>query len=950
MGSRYEVARVTSSPLLEAALAYARAGWPVFPCSPENKQPLTPKESQPGARDGGLYVATCDEAQITRWWQRLPRAMIGLPTGRASGTLVIDLDPREHSAEAMLAALETWLGEPVTCAISRTQSGGLHLVYAMPDEALGNRAGLFRKIPGAPAEIRTHVDVRADGGYIIVPPSVMASGTYYEWQVSVPVHPCAAAPQKLIDAIAKRLDDSSALNVDNTRVSGERAVPTGDVDSRIAENRRKYAYAALARQTQSVATCLQGSRNQALNNAALALGHIVGAGLLSEATVFSELFAAATACGLVKDDGPESARKTIESGLRAGIAQPLDVSNIGTRVAPPHRDRAASAARPLSSAAPEPEPPPPPDSEADFGSPAPSGDAGQSGASHGGASASADDQGGVGAEENRARRKARWRLRLNARCAGLPLTDLGNAQRFVQRYGRNFFYVEQWGWLAWDGKRWNARDADAILNRAVHATVKAIAGEARVLRMLAQACDDEDGDIRDTQRFDPLIEIHKTKGKVFKSDKITGWAMASQSNAHITCIARLAQAYLTAAPESFDADLCALNVANGTLRFAKTGDDTSYVRFDRHRREDMLTKLTPVTYDPAATAPVYDAFLARVQPDIAMRRHLHAWGGVSLTGLPLARMAFWYGKGRNGKSTLIDCWAHVMGEYSQTIPIESFLDQGRAKRGGEASPDIAALPGVRCLRTSEPERGAQLAEGLIKLITGGEPMRARHLNRDFFEFRPAFKLTMQGNYRPGVSGTDEGFWRRMLLVPWGVTIPETEVDTALPDKLRAEASGILNRLVDGLCDYFDHGLSPTEEIEVATADYRQSSDPVGRFLAECTVALPVTTDPVTEIAMGDPPSPRGVDVLWHEARTGADGRKLFQARVTGKDVYALYVAWARADGEKVWGNKGFSKGLLDHGIRRLKSSGVYYLDLGLVARPEQFEGLEIEGGDEFRRK
>src|SRR5438067_668355 len=81
--------------------------------------------------------------------------------------------------------------------------------------------------------------------------------------------------------------------------------------------------------------------------------------------------------------------------------------------------------------------------------------------------------------------------------------------------------------------------------------------------------------------------------------------------------------------------------------------------------------------------------------------------------------------------------------------------------GGQPTPDLAGLHGVRFLRTSEPERGSVLAEALIKLVTSGEPMLVRHLNRPFFELRPQFKLIISGNYKPRIAGTDDGIWRRM---------------------------------------------------------------------------------------------------------------------------------------------------------------------------------------------
>ncbi|MGD5416649.1 phage/plasmid primase, P4 family, partial [Xanthomonas citri pv. citri] len=146
---------------------------------------------------------------------------------------------------------------------------------------------------------------------------------------------------------------------------------------------------------------------------------------------------------------------------------------------------------------------------------------------------------------------------------------------------------------------------------------------------------------------------------------------------------------------------------------------------------------------------------------------------------------------------------------------------------------------VRLLRTSEPEKNAKLAEALIKLVTGGEPMDARHLQGDMFTFLPEFKLTIQGNYKPLLSGTDEGIKSRLLLVPFSVTIPKEERDMQLANKLKLEASGILNWMLDGLRSWLDKGgLSEPKEVTDATAKYFATSDVLGRFLENCTVKEP----------------------------------------------------------------------------------------------------------------
>jgi putative DNA primase/helicase len=203
------------------------------------------------------------------------------------------------------------------------------------------------------------------------------------------------------------------------------------------------------------------------------------------------------------------------------------------------------------------------------------------------------------------------------------------------------------------------------------------------------------------------------------------------------------------------------------------------------------------------------------------------------------------------------------------------------------------------LRTSEPENGSKLAEAMIKLVTGGEPIQARHLNRDFFKFYPQFKLTMSGNYRPTIAGTDEGIWRRVRLVPFSVIVPKEERDIRLPDKLRLEASGILNWLLDGLRIWCDKGLHEPDDVVQATAEYRSALDPLTRFLRTCVVESP-----------GD--------------------------RVQSSVLHELHEAWSKASGEKVWSSRGLSMAMDERGYKRKHSNVMWWLDIKLTKSVNDF--------------
>jgi putative DNA primase/helicase len=161
---------------LEAALDYASRGWPVFPCHPETKQPLTPKAE---GGNGGLKAASTDTRVINTWWRKHPTAMIGVPTGPSIGAFVVDLDAgidaktgEVFEVDGLIAALEHKIGcrLPPTCSVA-TPRGGRHLYFRVPDgECPGNRAGLVPR-----------VDIRGTGGYVIVPPSRRTDGKSYVW-------------------------------------------------------------------------------------------------------------------------------------------------------------------------------------------------------------------------------------------------------------------------------------------------------------------------------------------------------------------------------------------------------------------------------------------------------------------------------------------------------------------------------------------------------------------------------------------------------------------------------------------------------------------------------------------------------------------------------------------------------------------------------------------------
>jgi putative DNA primase/helicase len=675
----------------------------------------------------------------------------------------------------------------------------------------------------------------------------------------------------------------------------------------IAEAVRQFGLAELADAMKILRAAEGEARGLMLCAGAQRLGQLVAAGALHEGFAKASIEEAASNCLLIRDDGLKAVRSAIAAGIKLGKKQPRDLSAVRGSV--PHVRREATAlSRPRPAAVLEPSPSSPAEDPAPSSAPpsasssffavfpAPP-DVGESTRStRSGASPEISAAGGEGGNRKppHATETARER---NMRLAFFPRTDLGNAERFCERFRDQLrWYQPKETWLAWDGKRWSYDGAAQSVARAEHETVRAIQGEAEAVRQSGR------NDVPDPKpdAVDFVVEVKRDGTAVLYSDKLAAWGRTSEGLNKLGALSKLGSAYLAVGTEELDADKMKINVNNGTLVVARKSDGEDYISFQPHDPANLITKISPVDYDPRALCPEYDKFLARVQPSQEMRIFLHQWFGLSLTGdVSEQKLAYFYGNGSNGKSVLMDAVSYVAGDYSETVPIETFLDSGKARSAGQASPDLAILPGIRMLRTSEPEKNSKLAEAMVKLVTGGEPVLARHLNKGFFKFNPQFKLTISGNHKPKISGADDGIWRRFQLVLFKISIKKEERDPRLSEKLMAEASGILNRLLDGLRHWCDKGLIEPEDVTAATAEYRSVSDPLSRFLAACV-----------EASSGD--------------------------RVQSSSLYAVFEAWCKSSGETAWKQKGFSMAMDERGFKRKHSDVTWFLDVKLIRGVHDF--------------
>ncbi|MEP3481606.1 MAG: phage/plasmid primase, P4 family [Fuerstiella sp.] len=441
------------------------------------------------------------------------------------------------------------------------------------------------------------------------------------------------------------------------------------------------------------------------------------------------------------------------------------------------------------------------------------------------------------------------------------MTDLGNSEHFAQYSRRLLAFNFTWRkWTAWDGMRWRkeAGERPMLIAKKV----------VRSMREVAESADE-----RSAKR----------------------WVVQSMGSARMTAMVDLAASELPYSHEKLDQDSWAFNCPNGTVDL-RTG------KLRPHQQADWITKLCPINYEPDAVAPRWQQFLAEVFEGVeSVIPFLARWFGYCLSGsIREQKLPVLWGGGANGKSTLLNAVKNVMGnDYTMQAQSDLLID-----RKGEQHPtEMADLFGRRMVVCAETEFGRRLAEAKLKALTGGEPVRARRMREDFWEFIPECKLILVTNHRPQVYGTDDGIWRRMLLIPFGQHFGPDRQDPQLMQVLADESPGILAWMIRGCIEWHRTGLMPPEEITKATDEYRDSEDVIGQFTRDRCV-------------------------------TGDD------CQVSSAELQAAFIEWAEDNAKPQIRPAKLAMRLAADGYVKFKRSKMFWRGIGLKTIHEDPEGDE----------
>lgn len=420
------------------------------------------------------------------------------------------------------------------------------------------------------------------------------------------------------------------------------------------------------------------------------------------------------------------------------------------------------------------------------------------------------------------------------------LTELGNAERIAHEYGHAIRYVSDMGWMIWDGKRWkidNKKEIERITNKVLRSMYKS---EDEAEQKWARMCERRNIRMNSIKDLMPLVPAER---------------------------------------EEFDRHKYLFNVENGTI-------DLRNGKLQQHDRELGLTKISNIEFDEKAECPTWLKFLEQIfKNDKDLIDYMQRLVGYSLTGdISEQSMYFLVGGGSNGKSTFVNIIKKIMGDYGLQTKSDTFIK----KKDTGANNDVARLVNSRFVSAVESEEGEKLQESLVKTITGGEPILARFLRQEYFEFIPEFKVFFTTNHKPIIGGLDDGIWRRVKIIPFTLSLKPHERDKKLEEKLSFEMPGILNWAIEGCLKWQRDGLKEPKVVVDATGNYKEEMDILGPFLGE--------------ICYIDEPKNENI-------------------KIEAKELYNVYDRWCLNSGERALGNRSFYRMLETKGFGKMKGAG-----------------------------
>ena len=433
----------------------------------------------------------------------------------------------------------------------------------------------------------------------------------------------------------------------------------------------------------------------------------------------------------------------------------------------------------------------------------------------------------------------------------LSYGDIRNAKAFAQSSRGQFLFVAtRESWLKWQQEQWHLCEKEEYVAAAKDVCNQILNAASAVFR-----------------------ENQETGKKLLQD------AMTAHNLPRIMAMLKLAvsEPEMATTDKELDSDPYKLGVGNGVVDLR-----SGHLYFNQP--EFKVTRYCNADFVEDAPRPRWIAFLHQIfQEDEETIESVQRLLGYTLTGLVTEEvLVICYGHGSNGKSVFSNVIHNIFGGYATTSP-PSLLT---ARKADDTSPrnDLAALAGARYVSINELQAGDRLDEQVVKMLAGREPISARFLHREYFEYMPNFTAWLRTNHKPIITGGDDGIWRRLVLLAFRRKFDDDEKDPYLEGKLLEEREGILQWMLEGTSKYLKDGLKLSPRIRQENAIYRKDSDLIGEFLED-----------VMEVDL--------------------------TAKINQQTAYEAWQEWCKGNGFRVTSKKSFTQRLAERGYPEGKSGG-----------------------------
>lgn len=432
-----------------------------------------------------------------------------------------------------------------------------------------------------------------------------------------------------------------------------------------------------------------------------------------------------------------------------------------------------------------------------------------------------------------------------------PLTEFGNAERMLDRFGDVLMYVPEYGaWHVWNGVYWR-KVTDVEIEHYAKETVKGLLEE---------------------------VDDHREPAEFYEFCALSQQARMVRNM--VSLAASDPRVFVPAA--ELDNKPHLLCVQNGIVDL-RTG------RLSPPNKGAYITRVAGCEYRQGAKAPLFRKVVTDVfQDDQGMADFFQRLIGYSAIGDPVEDiMVIAHGNGSNGKSTVLGTLREAFGTYARAADAATFVGDGRSgSSGGGPREDLLRLKGSRFVYVSEPDEQGELKEGSVKAMSGGDATVARGVHgKDSVEFEPTWVAFMPTNHKPIVKGSDHGIWRRLVLLPFLRNFDEEPnvKDENLKQKLKGEMEGVLSWIVEGAQAYLAQGLAQPPAVRAARDQYRSQMDLLSEWMDECCITGPECSESIKNLWLSWESWAKERGMLLYIKSSIALGRRLDQRFPAGRD-------------------------------------------------------------------